>query len=434
MLLLIRYTSNSTVTNTVNGGFNLNLGLFSVGNKTNTKNVFTKSLVEDTNATFGELNVVVRDSVHRMQYSTAIQQKIKARYLAKDFEDELYNTHPSEFFMNYGGFVLANFVTGGKATAIFGGKYKKAESSEKKEKNMDIEISASYGFDFKGKDSNGNVSGDLKLGRGNSSSSSTSTKFESIIMSIKTVGGNSSFAAFSAPKKVENTEVNLSSWLSSLNDKDNLSVVEFGTNGLIPITDLIIERNLQNQLSAYYATGVSSYEALKEPKVTINVIMYNQPQVYVIGTELHTRFGNKILLRSKFMGHMFQPNFMQIVDDYVNAEADRMAKMFKVKITSNASNLRVHKAFGETPKTYFDFDGFNEGDLKKYTHDETIYIVSNYAITNNPSHPLYNKKFALSIHNNKTIKAYDMQAFINRLPIVDMNYEDFIQDYIIDAL
>lgn len=429
-----RYTSNSTITKNVNGGFKLNLGLFSIGNRTNTKSVFTTTLVEDKNTTFGELNIVVRDSIHRMQYSTEIQKKIKTGYLVKDFEDELYNTHPSEFFKNYGGFVLAEFIVGGKATAIYGGTYKKTESSETKEKNMDTEMNASYGFKYKGEDGNGNISGDLKLGRNNNSSTSVTNEFTSIMMAIKTIGGNSSFASFSVPKEVKNTEVNLSGWVSSLSDRSTHSIVEFGIGGLIPISDLIVERNLQTQIEQYYATGVSNFEGLKEPHITIDVIAYNQPQVFVIGTLLHTRFGNKILLKSKFMGHMAQPNFNEIVKNYAKSESDRVYKMFGVKITSNILSSRARRSVsGEEPNTYFDFDGFQEGNLKKFTYNGTTYIVSDYAITQS-WHPLYKKKFALSIHNNRFIDEYAMKDLLNRLPSITLNYEDFIRDYIIDAL
>ena len=81
-----RYVSNSTVTNSVSGGFKLNLGLFSIGNKRNLSSVFSKSMIEDKNTTFGELNIIVRDSCYRLQYSSNIQSKIKEKI------DKLYES------------------------------------------------------------------------------------------------------------------------------------------------------------------------------------------------------------------------------------------------------------------------------------------------------------------------------------------------------
>lgn len=425
-----RYTSNSTITKNVNGGFNLNLGLFSIGNRTNTKSVFTTTLVEDKNTTFGELNIVVRDSIHRMQYSTEIQNKIKTRYLVKDFEDELYNTHPTEFFKNYGGFVLAEFIVGGKATAIYGGTYKKTESSETKEKNMDTEMNASYGFKYKGEDGKGNVSGDLKLGRNTNSSTSVTNEFTSIMMAIKTIGGNSSFASFSVPKEVKNTEVNLSGWVSSLSDKNTHSIVEFGNGGLIPISDLIVERNLQNQIIELYKTGVNSFERLKEPYISIENTFQQGVQVYVIASFLHTRFGNRIGLQSKRLDRLIDDDFTERKEKFIKEESERLSKMFGVKIIRNNVRSRVST---EQPKTYFDYNFFNEKDLRKFTYDGTIYIVSNYVITES-WHPAYMKKFALSIHNNRIIDEYGLKDLLNRLPSITLNYEDFIRDYIIDAL
>jgi hypothetical protein len=423
-----RYTSNSSVTKNVSGGFKLNLGLFSIGNKNTLKSVFTTTFAEDKNTTFGELNIMVRDSCYQIQTSSNILEKIRLNYLSNDYKDELYNTHPSEFFTNYGGFVLSNYVMGGKATAMYAGTYKKTETNETKEKNLNSEINASYGFSYKG--SSGSASGDLNLGRSNTSGTSVTNEFSSIMMSIKTIGGNSTFASFSVPKEVKNTSVDLSSWMSSISDKSTHSIVEFGTESLIPITDFIVERNLRNQIRDYYSTGINTYENLKEPKITIDIVAYSQPQVYVLGTFLHTRFGNKILLKSKFMGNMLQPNFMEIVRTYLDDEANRVTKMFGVRVTSSAL---LRKSVGQQPQTYFDFDGFDEDDLGKVTHKGVTYIVSNYIITKD-YHPLYGKKFALSIHNDRFINEYAMRDFINRLPTINISYEELIKDYTIDAL
>lgn len=426
-----RYVSNSTITKVVNNGFSLNLGLFSIGNKSNSTSIFSKNLTEDKNAVFGELDVIIRDSIHQIQYSSNIHNIIKKKYISQDFKDELYNTHPSEFFNNYGGFVITSFVTGGKAIAKYTGLYKKTEYSETKEQNMDSEINSSFKFDYKGKENNGGGEGNLKLGRGNTSTVSITNEFSTLMMSIKTIGGNSSFAAFSVPKEIKNTEINLSSWLSSLDNKDNLNIVEYKDNSLVPVSDFIIEKNLQSFFKSYYSNGVNNNGKLTEPVITISLIAYSVPQIYVIGTKLKTRFGDEILLKSKFMGNMAQPNFDKLVNDYVTNEANRIYKMFNVKVVRYVGTRSM---IGEIPKTYFDFDGFQEGDLRKYVYNGVTYIVTNYIIKNMPSNPYNNKKLALSIYSNKILKEYGMTELINRLPSINIDYDTFIDEYEINAL
>lgn len=416
-----RYTSNSTIKNSVSTGANVNLGLFSFGNKNNIKSIFTNTFAEDKNTVFGELNVIIRDSCYRMQYSSNIQQKIKEQYLTENFKDELYNTHPSEFLTNYGGFVLTDYVVGGKATALYAGTYKKTESSETKEHNMNTEISASYSF----------VSANLSVGRDKQSGTSVTNEFSSIMMSLKTIGGNSSFAAFSIPKEVKNTGVDLSNWVTSLNDKTTHSVVEFAQSGLIPITDFVVESNLKSQIEEYYTTGITNIERLSEPWISISYTRVNYPQLIVIGTYLHNRFGHSILLKNQFLIPT-TPNINDIparIEKYVNDETNRVSSMFGVRIV----NYIRSRVATEQPKTYFDFDAFNEKYLTKVIHNGVIYIVSDYTVTN-PNMYGYGKRYALSIHNTRYLDEYVMRGLVDRLPTTNISYETLIRDYDIQAL
>lgn len=411
-----RYVSNSTLTNNISGGFNLNLGLFSIGNKRSLSSVFSKAITEDKNITFGELNIVVRDSSYRMQYSSNIQSKIKEKYLSETFKDELYNTHPSEFFSNYGGFVLADFVVGGKATAQYAGIYKKTETNETKESKMGNEIDASYGFKYD-KDKDGNVSGNLGLGRGNNSGTSVTNEFSSIMMSIRTIGGNSSFASFSIPKEVKNTNVDLSAWLSSLNDKSTHNIVEFGNGGLIPITDLIVEENLKSQIKEYYETGVSQIEKLQEPYISIKIGLWTG-QFYLFLTNLYTRFGQPVSLKRQVI-------FMtQDYISYLKEEAKRVSGMFGLKVINDTP---FEFASEDIASQAFNFNVFDEMYLKKFVYGNTIYLVSNLEFKE--------EKYALSIHKDQYIDEYAMRDLINRLPSInDMTYEELVKNYNIYAL
>jgi len=421
-----RYVSNSSVTNNVSGGASINLGLFSIGSKNAMKEVFTNSLVEDKNTVFGELKVILRDSCYRLQMSSNIKNLIRTNYLSDTFKEELYSTHPSEFFSNYGGFVLSDYVVGGKATAVYAGRYQNEEASEYKEKNMNTEMDSSFTF------SAGGASGNLTLGRGNSSGVSTTNKFTSIKMSIKTVGGNSSFASFSIPKEINNTDVNLKDWITSINDKKTHNIVEIGNEGLIPITDFIVESNLKRQIEGYYANGVTSIEHLQEPFISLEVMAYRPPQLYVISTVLNTRSGNRITLKNKFWGNMYDPEFDNMIKQYKIDEAERITKIFGVRVEDNVLGGR-NIAETPQPETYYDYDAFNETYLKKFVYNGTIYVISDYYVTS-PSHPSYKARYALSIHLDRIQDDYAMREFVNRIPTTNVDYETLIRDYVIYAL
>ncbi len=99
--------------------------------------VFTTSKVEESKRIFGELNIQIRDASYYMQTSSNIIKKIKLDYLTEDFKEELYNLTPSEFFNNYGGFVLSSFITGGRATALYTGIYRNNESTRNERKEYE---------------------------------------------------------------------------------------------------------------------------------------------------------------------------------------------------------------------------------------------------------------------------------------------------------
>lgn len=244
-----RYTENSSTTKKINNaGFTLNLGLFSLGAHKTMTEVFTTSKVEESKRIFGELNIQIRDASYYMQTSSNIIKKIKLDYLTEDFKEELYNLTPSEFFNNYGGFVLSSFITGGRATALYTGIYRNNESTETKEKNMNTDISASYGFKFQ-KDKDGNVSAEGGIGKDYSHATTSTNKIEAMETSVKTIGGSPFFSNFSIPTKVDNADINLSQWVSSLNDKSTHKIIDIADEGLIPITEFMLEENMKKILN-----------------------------------------------------------------------------------------------------------------------------------------------------------------------------------------
>lgn len=412
-----RYNSTSTVTNKIEDGVNINLGIFSIGSKKKYTETFKETITKDENAVFGELNIIVRDSAHRMKISTTIKQDINEKYLTKEFKDDLYNLHPSEFFKLYGGFVVNQYITGGKATAVFAGLYKKQEKSITKERNMNAEINASF------RDSV--ASGKLDIGRITNRVTSTTKEFSSVMSSVRTIGGISSIPSFSVAKEIKDISIDLSGWLNSLNDKSTHNLVEFMENGATPITEFISEFNLRKIIKGYIANGVNSIENLQEPYIKIELEYANGP-IWVMCVNLYTRFGDKIILKQNYI-------YAGQADQYIAQEIKRYSTMFGVKMIKSTSKSTSPNS---EIQGYTDTAIFKEELLKKCIHNGVIYIVSDYVPQGNQNDEdcYFCGKYAFSIYSNELLDQYAMRSLVNRLPTTNISIKTLLSQYRIMAL
>ena len=62
----VRYLEKSQVSKKVNGGFSINLGLFSIGHKIKMTEIFSSTVTNNTQGVFGELNVAIDQNVYEM--------------------------------------------------------------------------------------------------------------------------------------------------------------------------------------------------------------------------------------------------------------------------------------------------------------------------------------------------------------------------------
>lgn len=329
--------------------------------------------------------------------------------MTEDFKEELYNLTPSEFFNNYGGFVLSSFITGGRATALYTGIYRNNESTETKEKNMNTDISASYGFKFQ-KDKDGNVSAEGGIGKDYSHATTSTNKIEAMETSVKTIGGSPFFSNFSIPTKVDNADINLSQWVSSLNDKSTHKIIDIADEGLIPITEFMLEENMKKDFKYFIENGVPSITQIREPYIKLELVRQYGGQTII--SCLVTRFGNEINI------HMcpFIPSTGSI-NPTVEEETKRLSQIYGLKI------IFAQDANAPTPRTSFiDID---ENSMQKFINnkDNVIYLL----------YSSNNKKYAFSIHKDYLLDTYGLRDFVNSLPVTKISTEELF-NYTIVAL
>lgn len=405
-----RYISNSTTINKISSGFSIKLGLFSLGSKRTMTDVFSQKVTNESKTVYGELNIIYECNQYKLQNSTNIVNKIVEKYLHKDFIEELYLTHPSEFVNNYGKFVLCNFITGGKAIALYSGLYTGYESEIGREAEMDKGINASYGFNYQAQN-DGKISGNLGMGKKYTGSTSTLEQMKSLQVSVKTIGGTPMFAEFSSPQNIDNLNINLSSWLNSLSNFNNHAIVDIYDGGLIPISEFVLEENLKKKIERYIENGNTAIEPFQEPYIKISIQTVQSP-LHLVFSELCTRYGDRIMLRRYLC-------MSDAIKNIIQKEKERLSQGFGLKIIADQGPKEATSDRCEI----LDFNNFLT--MKKVIDSTTgaIFLLDD----NNPS-------TAYTIRANRLLDDYIMRNLVDSLPMIDKSIADIKREYSIMAL
>lgn len=441
-----RYEQNSSSTTTVDSGFKLNLGIFSIGNKSNYYNHFTTSLITSSKSVFGQLDIEIKDAAYRLSINSIRFDQIRKNYIVEDFVDDRYNLFPYEFFTFYGPFVMTNFITGGRATALFAGITKTTEKEEARERTMDIAMSASFSF----KKAEESSSASLGFGRGFTNGNSSTETFTQLEATIVTSGGAYGFAAFTTPNSVDNMNVDLTGWANSLNDSDTHTLVDIENNGLRPISDFFLEANLKAQCENYIANKDLPSKNFTEPK-----LVYSWTPVYIGGVpifvhymSLITRFNDIIAIREDILS----------VAEHTRGGAkreeaifDKLCNIYKIKseieihpttdtsaingdlrnsilYTSQNSNSRISITADSVSNYVYKSGIFLEPKMKKYhdTDNKTLYLLYNEN----------DKKVGYSIYMGKgdyLLDTYGIRQWVNTLPTTTVTDNELL-NYTLIAL
>ncbi len=294
------YSVNSTLVDKVSKGFSLNLGIFKIGSQKTMTEVFTSSKVQNAQSIFGQLDVEIKDAAYELQINSNRVNQMALNYLDKDFRGDLFNMTTAETFRSYGPFVLTSFVTGGRATAVYSAYNRSTASQESREDDMTKAVEASFGVKLPGQytDSIG-TSGSLGFGNQYGNGSSISSNISQFETSIKTLGGSYGAMTFTVPKTMDNLNVDLTQWVHSLNNPDYHTIIDVQTEGLIPISDFLLEDNFKKHWTRYLETGVESIGRLEKPDYVFGIYITSSNGKAGINTHsfgIRNRFGDIIAL------------------------------------------------------------------------------------------------------------------------------------------
>ncbi len=396
------YLSKTKFTDKVAHGSEFKFLGIHLGHKHIMISTFGENLINDTTSVFGELNVIANDSVYRMLYSDAIQKEILVDYLDSEFIKNVHTLHPYELYKMYGSLVMTNFCSGGRATAYYVGTHLKSSSEEEQESDLSHEINDS--FTWKTNDT-GNVN--LSIGRGKNGVWSTTRNFGHIKFSATTLGGNA--FGFVTPQEVGNTTLDLTSWVASLSNESNNVISKFNQNGLIPVTDFILELNIKNRLRNYINQSTEVSVTHKEPMLMIGKFTANS-----IWCWFNDRFGNPYtLLCGSFSGS----DGVVKTNNWING----ITNMFKIKVLSNDTTLNTNNAKEQlaSPDPFYNIGFQNIGfhRYKKLIHQGVVYLIDE------------EDKVGFSIYNNGIlINEYGLKDYISSAPAATISYSKLIDD------
>lgn len=317
---------DATTTKKVEGGFALNLKLFTIGAKTTYNNTFHSFQSTDEKTAAGRLDLFYYDSKIQIDNLSYVQKKIGYSYFRRSFTESLYNSPMTEILEKHGPLVVFGYYTGGRATALYHFNQLDGVNQTNTNRSINSLIGATFNWASDGskRDSSKTWSGGASIGYdgGNGTEFKRSHGFSSVYNQISLFGGSPENVYSSPAKDVANNFVNLSSWLNSLANPKYHAFVDATDNGLVRLDHLLLEKNFREKLAFlqgkhYLKNEWLAHSYLKEeetiPRIEIlhanwmllpnGAPSFNQSVFFYVVTVpmigLYTRFGDIILFANE---------------------------------------------------------------------------------------------------------------------------------------
>ncbi|RKW60156.1 MAG: hypothetical protein D8H98_07565, partial [Prevotella sp.] len=290
-----------------------------------TKERFTTVIDNLDESTFGEMSLDFVSDHFSLQHSEGARKLFSRQFLTKSFIRSLFGSPIQSTLDNYGEFVLSEYLTGGKAYAMFAGKSKKKESSTAREQGLVRSIKAS--LTYKGD----SASGKFGFSKTNVNKDTTSFHDDNTYVFIKTFGGNRNGSdAEVKARKLNDLNINLSPWLSSLDVEENNTIIDIPDNSLFPISDFVLEKNFKQRLDDTTNGILSSFNTFVTPYIELARVMVRSTSsyepLYDVVPVLITRQGDRVI----FM----RDNYSSSSDEELRKNSDDNHFLQKAKLLS----------------------------------------------------------------------------------------------------
>lgn len=428
------YEAKSNLTKTVSSGFKLNLGLFSIGRKKTMEESFSKYDYQRSQDAYGELNIEFRRALYGLETSSLVNKRIAGEYLNPVFVELLYGLTIDELLAKYGTFVMTGYYIGGRASALYHGyEYSSREATERT-RGLESEIGAS--FSLTGSGANGNLS----FGNKNSCSADLKTRFQSVYMTLKTIGGKPSFVVSLSAQNIRDVGLDLSVWLASLADTNYQTLIGMQDGGLQPLSDFILEENFRQRIQKTHL-GTVKTDKLQIPSIQVvqakeMVALGAMQAAYSV---LNTRHHDRLLLDGKNTrkvsttssgGSDFHiPGIIGIeLASLPSIESGRRSKYFGLRIAVNSEIKNVMSLRLISPSLFdcdFVLHNWDESKMVKFVNSKThmVYLLNQ------------TEKYALAFPDDGYIvDVYGIRTWVENMPSVILSMTALENDYTIYGL
>lgn len=369
-----RYQYNSTITKKVTSGFSLNFKIFTLGKTKTTTDVFKTVIDNAEEATYGELSINFTNRQFTLQNSEATRRLFARQFLAKSFIRSLYNSPISSTLTSYGDFVLTGYLTGGKAYAIYAGKATGNEETNVKEKDMDKSINAS--LNYKGNSTSGN----LGITGSNHNDETNTFKSNDTYVYIKTYGGvrDGGEATVNA-RAIKGLNIDLTSWMRSLNNESNHTMIDVMDNSLFPLSSFVLEKNFKQRFDDTFNEILPTYQNFVDPYIEIVRVMARSTSsyeaLYYVAAVLVTRQADRIILSDGLASSTTDAELRKNEDDAVFIQKAEKIAVEKSQLFSSDIEISYNKRTRLNPNLRsplcIDLAGFKERNFYKFYYEKT---------------------------------------------------------------
>lgn len=291
------YISKSYLRKKITNGFSLNLGAFKLGMKNEITKIFNDSMALTSHTVYGELNLVYAENSYSILSTDGVLGIYSRKCLSSSFLRALHASTVMSILKDYGPFVITGYLSGGRASVYYAGNYEKEATSSSKEKVMDHDMGISFSWKEGAKDVGDSVTSGV--------TAKTFTKSEFELMGLRakytTYGGTGGVdPRFLGANLMDSVSIDLTDWWNSLSDVNTHAFIGITENGLCPLWDIVLEKNLKQRLRDTFEQLLPEGKA--DPSIEfVRVFMrYSSSGVplYETAAVLSTRHEDKIVLSS----------------------------------------------------------------------------------------------------------------------------------------
>lgn len=361
------------------------LKLFSIGGHRKTIKETLKTSHNYVSEAYGATRVQYRMNQTSMVMSDVVRARIIERYLYPAFQSDLYVSPIGQSLTSLSPYIVSSYFTGGSLTAYY------RMHTMRHVDSTQLAADLIYGVDGGGKiggdkdkikDSTGLFTYEEKKQNG----SGNKEERDHVLRYVESIGGDPKAWHQQGVEDARLPSPDFSSWAASLSDVSKHALIEIAPHGLIPITQFILEENLQRRILDTYKEILPSLDAEKLPNIRIQKVFVREglggsPLCDVVAI-LNTRNDDYILLspvRSYLSDEVLAQNdnraiFIARAEEIVKRLRSQLK--FKEKIKASPSKiLRPYLRYQLCVSFPFDFGG-KDVYLYKNEKNHMCYVYS----------------------------------------------------------